>query len=202
MDNTDKNITLKRSLVDEVLTCLERQRFIPDMDAENRAENEHYVDVLLEKAKFYLTFEEEVHKLKKSLIEKASEKWNSDFDRLLVSMNLQREDNWDERHPNTPIDFSWTQLVWQEIFMWIAISVDNCLIVNNAEIWPGPITQEDFDSVCYRRGFEDPQRNYLLEMLGCLGLDIVDELPSPSGEAVCADADQSSKMSEEDVCET
>lgn len=51
--------------------------------------------------------------------------------------------------------FSWSQLVWQEIWMWCKI---------------GYVTKLDFEWMCERRGFNATQRAYLEHMLNHLWL--------------------------------
>ena len=183
MTENSKMIVVERSFLQCLLDCLSYQMMTCDMDKESIAQNEIDVKKLIKRGSFLLCFDKMKENLKRDLIEKATEKWNGDLDRIRATIQEQEDGGWDERHPRTPLTFSWPQFVCQEIWMWCAMSVDACLNAYDDAIYPGPISVADFETTCERRGFEDPQKNYLIEMLNYLEIGIEDEPPAPPAES-------------------
>jgi hypothetical protein len=78
----------------------------------------------------------------------AIRKWNRDVPFISNCIRTSTTDD---------AQFKWVQLVWQEIWMWIALGKQ--------------VPQKEFDLICDRRGFDDPMQKYLREMLRhvCMG---------------------------------
>jgi hypothetical protein len=78
-------------------------------------------------------------------IVKATDKWNSSVD-YIMSEAKKTEDG----------SFKWSQLVWQEIWMYIGLGEQ--------------VEPSEFDTLCRRRGFTPAMRWYLQEMMIHVGL--------------------------------
>ena len=98
---------------------------------------------------------------------KFESKWNLDKERI---SNFIEQDDKDRNSY-----FKWAHLVYQEIRMWIKLSVRDGQFIreNNQEdrkFIPGQVNQIDFDCIVTRRGFNNDQVEYILESLKWLGI--------------------------------
>ncbi len=79
--------------------------------------------------------------------EKAREKWNKDVNIIINYINSSKKKD---------ATFYWSQLVWQEITMYIKIGEQ--------------VRKDDFNWLVNRRGFDKDMINYLRNMLIYVGL--------------------------------
>ena len=81
-------------------------------------------------------------------MKKAILKWNSNAEYITQCIEESSDPN--------DTGFKWTQLVWQEITMWIRLHEQ--------------VSQEDFDWITNRRGFDQKMIRYLKSTLTQVGL--------------------------------
>ena len=80
-------------------------------------------------------------------MKKALLKWNENVEYITHCIEESSDPN---------AGFKWTQLVWQEIIMWIRLREQ--------------VSQEDFDWIISRRGFDQKMVSYLKSTLTHVGL--------------------------------
>ena len=76
---------------------------------------------------------------------KALKKWNTDVPFITKQIGDSDDRAW-----------KWSQLVWQEIWMWCKLGEQ--------------VSQDDFDFIADRRGFDGAMREYLHDMMCHVGL--------------------------------
>lgn len=82
--------------------------------------------------------------------------WNANLDE--INKNISENMDFDKWLNET--GFKWQQLVWQEIDMWARIN--------------RPVYKKEFEIICERRGFNNKQKDFLVEALRLAGLDKTD----------------------------
>lgn len=97
----------------------------------------------------YLAFKKEINAILKErrtarYMNLWSEKWNADL--VWISKQIENEMKYDSH-----AEFNWNQLVMQEINMWAIIAE--------------PVSSEQVEGLCERRGFSMSQKQYLIDML-------------------------------------
>lgn len=168
---TEDTITLKREYFSDVIDALNSlHEAFSIKDEEEVRTRRLKACKLLEAGRKLLDARSNKEKEKDRMFSLAVEKWNSDKDRILAWIKIEEETSHDK-----DFYFYWGQLVWQEIKMWILMSLHGMDEHASDEIFVKSITAEDFEGTCLRRGFDDFMKEYLCEMLDFLEIKIVDK---------------------------
>lgn len=105
----------------------------------------------------------EAKKVASERLANAAKKWSEDAERIVKAIEdatgdhvLGLADDLREIRDKTWVMLQWSQLVWQEIWMFISLGKQ--------------VTNDDLYWISNRRGFDTPMRAYLKEMLIFVGL--------------------------------
>lgn len=177
-------ITIKRDYFEHLLNCLANQKFInerpPNGDAlamgedaykEVHRTNQDLIDKAWNHGMFLLRINDIQNDMEIKVYDKAAAIWNSNINNIQRFIDEENKNSKDESDKITN-GFKWTQLVWQEIWMWIKLSTHTDSIINydECEIKCGQVQQSDFDEIYIRRGFNQNQRKLLMDCLKEIGI--------------------------------
>lgn len=112
-------------------------------------------------------------------LDKACQKWNAEAEVLMEAEIAAEPDEGKQKR----IPFMWSQIVWQEIDMWNRLDKI--------------VTTDEFESICNRRGFSQPQRDYLEEIM--VHIDLLRPMSVEEKAAREAELDAEVQSAEKDL---
>jgi len=169
MDN-QKEIVLDKNFFEHLLNCMANQRFIASLSEEEKEVNQSIIDKAWNKGMFILNLDGCKKRLQDGLLDRAQVYWNSRIKDIQVFIEEESKDVLENE--KSTIMFKWTQLVWQEIWMWCLLCGDKDSIVDmdKCSLTTGQVSTQDFNDIATRRGFNDNKTKLLKDALIFIGI--------------------------------
>jgi hypothetical protein len=164
----EDTITISKSYFEHLLNCLANQKFIDELSIDMQKENQGVIDRAWQEGMFIMSLDVQIKDTYKQMVEKYVEVWNKAIPFIKECIS---DDS--KKYPNdVNVDFKWTELVPQEIEMWMRLCCypDAVVDCEKEKYMPGMVSLGDFNEISNRRGFTPTMRNFLIDILKDIGI--------------------------------